>query len=136
MGAPFKRQGRSLRGIDCLGLLLSVAEDLGLYDRRGAFFLRSDHVVYPRVPDPRLIQNICAERLELVAGSPIPGDVLTFRSACERAHLAIASSIGPSLGMIHAAEMRPLCRVVEHVIDDKWRWRILNVFRIPLQRFS
>ena len=48
VGMPFRAQGRGIPGnryaaIDCGGLLVCVGEDLGLIDKNGVPFLRSDY---------------------------------------------------------------------------------------------
>lgn len=55
-----------------------------------------------------------------------PGDVLSIRYARER-HVAIASELYGHLAMIHADNS--IGRIVEHPMDDRWKRRVVAVWR-------
>ena len=121
-GTPFRHQGR-VRGmaVDCAGLLVGVARDLGLseYDVDG----------YPRVPDGITLQAILrAQLVEIDIDTARPGDVLLFGFYRHAQHLGIITRIDP-MYLIHAYE--PQRRVVEHRVDTLWRRRVRGVYRFP-----
>ncbi len=123
LGTPFRHQGRVPgRGLDCVGLALVVARELGLsaYDWTG----------YPRLPQPRLLfahavrAGFRRKPVERAAG----GDLLVMRFHDDPCHVAIATE--GACGVIHACARRG--RVVEHRLDRRWRARIVDCFVFPL----
>ena len=123
LGTPFHHQGRVPgRGLDCVGLAVVVAHDLGLsaYDWTG----------YPRLPQPRLLFAHAARAgfrrkpVERAAG----GDLLVMRFHADPCHVAIATE--DARGIVHACARRG--RVVEHRLDRRWRERIVGCFLFPL----
>ena len=121
-GTPFVHQGRVCgRAVDCAGLLVGVAKDLGLsdYDLDG----------YPRVPDGVTLQAILrAELVSVAIDQARVGDVLLFGFYRHAQHLGIITRVDP-MYIIHAHE--PNNGVVEHRIDDRWRRRVRGAFRFP-----
>lgn len=70
LGVPFHHQGRTASGLDCIGLIVLVAQDLGIptdLDQRD----------YPRRPDGRLLRLLRSACPEVE--SPAPGAILLFR---------------------------------------------------------
>ena len=129
LGFPMRHQGR-LSALDCVGLVLAVAEDLELVDIRGVPIRRNDYLQYGPQPVNAFVHDECARRL-LACPTPIgPGDVLTLRVPLIPCHVAIVSEIpGQGLGIIHAyAESQ---NVVEHRLDEAWRNRIVGAFSFP-----
>jgi cell wall-associated NlpC family hydrolase len=108
-------QGRNRAGIDCIGLVIAVAHDLGISTY--------DITDYGRIPDGRRLRNEMARQLQSVGRRPaLAGDVLLMRFERTPIHAGIATGGG----MIHAyANMR---RVVEHRIDATWWGRVVEVF--------
>lgn len=129
LGAPFLHQGRSARGLDCVGLLVLVARRLGLRYR--------DSTTYGRCPNPRQLTDAlsasCVRVDDPALVSPPeeiwkqarPGDVVAFWIA--RAGLPQHVAIRTERGMLHTwANVR---RVVEHGMTDHWRERVHSVWR-------
>jgi cell wall-associated NlpC family hydrolase len=125
LGVPVKHQGRNPAvALDCVGYCRQYLMDLG--------YQIADRADYSRDPDGTL-------RLEVsrALGNPIatgsgawrsvqPGDVLSIRYARER-HVAIASELYGQLAMIHADNS--IGRIVEHPMDDRWKRRVVAVWR-------
>jgi hypothetical protein len=141
LGTPIRHQGRRKGphgAVDCIGLLLCVGEDLGIVDKHGVPTRRTDYLNYLPVPGDRFVHEECVKRLIQKSGAPEPGDVITLRVPMLPCHLAIVSSLQGSIGMIHATTSRgsrdPRSqhgKVVEHILDGNWRWRIEGVFAVP-----
>lgn len=119
LGTPWHHQGRVKGvGVDCAGVVLGVARDLGLSE--------FDMTGYGHRPNSRELQELCHSHM-----TPVPvaearlGDVLLIEVDNQPQHLAIVSDVG----MIHA--FAPLRRVVEHRLDDAWTARIVAAFRMP-----
>jgi cell wall-associated NlpC family hydrolase len=114
LGVRWHHQGRNRAGLDCIGLVIVVAKDLGLsdYDIDG----------YGRVPDGKSLRATMCEQMDLLKRDPLPGDVLLFAFQRNPLHTAIVTDTG----MIHAfANAR---KVVEHGFDDTWRKRLVCAF--------
>lgn len=122
-----------MQALDCIGLVLSVAEDLELRDRAGARILRRDYLHYARQPSGSLLEEECARRLlELPSADPsqlVPGTVVTLRMRAGLCHGAIVTEVLGAPGLIHAHAA--VGKVAEHGIDQAWQRRITAVFRFP-----
>jgi cell wall-associated NlpC family hydrolase len=129
----FHHQGRAKGkngGLDCVGLVLCVAEDLGIKDVQGVEFKRGDYPDYSPQPVGRFVHEECRRRLVLKSVKDMkPGDVVTMRIPTDPCHAAIISEHGGVLYMIHAYQGTERC--VEHVLSHQWRNRIVGVFSFP-----
>lgn len=128
VGTPWRHQGRSEAGIDCAGLPIAIAKELGLADVRVSG--------YGRQPDGRTLRSICRRYMRPVEVSEMsPGDVVTMRfpGAVDESHLAVVvDHPRRGLGIVHALNAKDgRGRVVEHGLDDAWRSRITAVYRLP-----
>lgn len=121
IGTPFVHQGRLCGvGIDCAGLVLGVAADLGM---------RAVEVSgYGRSPDEDRFRSIVREHLDMIAWPEVlPGDVLTFQFVAEQ-HLAIVATVSPC-AIVHAFEKVGRC--VEQPLDAVWLRRLRGCYRFP-----
>lgn len=119
---PFRHRGRSMRGVDCIGLLVVALEMVGrpVADRR----------VYGRSPEADLLR----EALVAEFGAPIHksqlqvGDIVTMQWNGRPQHVGLVTDyLLGGLGLIHADVS--LGRVVEHRLADPWPRRIIEGFR-------
>lgn len=129
IGTRFHHQGRLKKtdnhkgGIDCLGLLIGVAQELNLP------FTECDETGYSHYPDTKKLRQKLASILqEIPTESMQEGDVLLLNIDGNPQHLAIVSELSHELAIIHA--YAPARSVVEHVLDNWWRKQIVAVFRI------
>lgn len=139
IGTQFHHQGRLKRtsahrgGVDCLGLLVGVAHELGLKDAHGHLLEIFDERDYSHQPDSVRLQ----EKLKQLM-TPMPheqmraGDVVLMNVGQEPQHLGIITKYNAGgsyvAGLLHAyAQARG---VVEHALDEAWRARIVQVYRI------
>lgn len=137
LGMPYAHQGRGTRAIDCIGIALCVAEDLGLIDKEGNRFHRKMYSNYPRMPLGEELQKACIKHLVVKSletpsnlNDILPGDVLTMRVPTLITHLAIVSDVNGDKGIIHSYNgVRE--KVIEHRIDIRWLRRIAGVFSFP-----
>jgi cell wall-associated NlpC family hydrolase len=114
LGCRWHHQGRSRAGVDCIGLVIKVAQALNL----STF----DIIDYSRQPDPATMRALLAEHMQPVTNPQI-GDVLLMRFEKEPQHVAIVTDIG----IIHAyAQVR---RVVEHRLDSVWQGRVVGAYQ-------
>lgn len=137
LGTPLRHQGR-FRALDCVGLVLAVADELALTDIHGKPIKRADYVNYSAQPVDGAVQDEIAYRLivsavspdlEALAASLQPGDVVTLRVPLIPCHVGIVSTITGRPGLIHAYSTAR--KVVEHRFDATWLRRVAGVFRFP-----
>ncbi len=124
MGVPFLHQGRDRSGIDCVGALAY------------AFDYKGDIPAYSRDP----VNGELERELERIFGEPIytkppldfayqVGDVLSIQFVGPTRHVALVADyvIKPHLSMTHTSAS--VGKVVEHISDQKWRRRVVKVWR-------
>jgi hypothetical protein len=123
-GTPWRHLGRSTTGLDCIGLVLLAAREVGL--------VLPDPAPYEREPQgTRLLDGILAHAARVA--SPAPGDVLLFRMGLYGGHVGIASE-HPAwrvLACIHA--YAPHRRVVEQPLQGELATAVIGAFRLPSQ---
>ena len=117
LGTKFHHQGRKKgAGVDCIGLVVGVAQELGLQVE--------DKTDYGREPNNFELQNGLEKQLrkcELKIGA-----VALFKIDKEPQHVGIISDYGDGFGLIHAyAQSR---KVVEHNLDELWRGRLVGCY--------
>lgn len=128
---PFLDKGRRMgQGVDCVGLVLCVAEDLGIKDRDGVPLLRTDYTDYPRQPNDSFVHETCVKRLERQApGSPFtPGSVVSLRVPTFPCHVGIIAEREDILYLIHAYDSgHRKCN--EIIFDIGWMRRVVGIFK-------
>jgi len=116
IGTPFHHQARVKGvGIDCAGLLICVARELGLqhYDVQG----------YSKVPSGSAFERHLAANLDEISAIE-PGCILLMAFDSDPQHVAICTS---ETSIVHAYfEVR---KCVEHDLDAAWRSRIRRIYR-------
>ena len=116
LGTPYHHQGRVKGvGIDCIGLLVCVARELGIqvHDIEG----------YSRFPDGHTILEELPKCLDAVE-TPVPGDILVFWF--DRPELPGHAGIQTDVGVIHTYTVSK--KVVEHTLNKVWMRRICASF--------
>lgn len=123
LGTPYHHQGR-LKGVgcDCAGIVIGVADRIG--------FKAKDMYGYSDSPNStRLLELLASQGIRVPKERMQPGDVLLMRIRRDPQHLAILVNGPNGYNMVHSYST--IGRVVEHSLDDKWRKRIVAVFRFP-----
>lgn len=120
IGTRFIHTGRNEHGLDCAGLVIKVAHALGL----SAF----DFTCYTRHPDGFTMRMLCDEHMER-ADDTQPGNVALIRFFKQPQHLGIIGDypVPGYVSLIHAHK----AGVVEHILDQAWRQRIVQIYRLP-----
>ncbi|HKW82999.1 MAG TPA: NlpC/P60 family protein [Burkholderiaceae bacterium] len=123
LGVRWHHQGRSRAGVDCAGLVVCVAHDLGLSE-----FDTSD---YGRLPNGDTMRSLLREHCtELRADALAPGLVALMRFDGEPQHMGIvADYVHGGHSIVHALAQRRC--VVEHRLDELWRRRIVALYALP-----
>jgi len=115
-GTRWQHQGRSERGVDCVGLLILAAEEAGIIIEAERNYRRTPN-------DGRLAYLLDKYCVRLPKAEPAQaGDIIAIRHEAEPQHVAIvteATRWGPKI--IHANGNEQMGgAVVEHLLDDRW----------------
>lgn len=131
IGVRFAHQGRSPLGLDCLGLLILVAQRLDLkFGGKPAIELDVPH--YGARPDIALLKAKLDGHLVAIEAKQVgAGDIVLLKVMGSPQHLALLSDypMAGELGMIHA--YAPARQVVEHRYDRHWRNNLYAAYRLP-----
>jgi cell wall-associated NlpC family hydrolase len=119
LDCPWRHQGRSRDGIDCVGLVIAVGRAIG----EGADWLEQPYQTFPPEHQVRAVLDAHLTRL---GGEPEPGDVALLRWRRTPNHLAIVTDGAEPFALLHAYRM--IGRVCEHRADSYWRERIVATY--------
>ncbi len=126
IGSPWIHQGRSPEaGIDCLGVLLFVAEDLG-------YIKDFDFHVYRREPDGfTLINELRKHLIEIPVSEALNGDILVLRMAGEKLprHIGIITKGEREYMLVHALDDTSQRKTIEEPLR-KWEKYKTHAFRM------
>ena len=119
VGTPYFFQGRNKDpGIDCIGVPIWVASQLGLGNL--------NRLDYTRVPDGTMqqkIADVCPEWFLT------PGALVVLKIEAFPHHCGIVSRYMDGLGLIHAWDIAMV--VAEHRLTQDWRDRIVGCYKLP-----
>jgi len=126
IGVPFRHQGRTVEGVDCAGLVVLIARNLGLAE--------ADVSGYNRRPGKvggERIEQVCERYMHSLDPRYMsPGDVGLFQFVGRPWHMAVLADYGlGDLAMIHAYE--PAGAVIETRLDAAWRARLVAAYALP-----
>lgn len=128
VGTPFVHQGRVPHaGLDCIGVLASVATALALPHQ--------DFTAYKRVPK----HSVLSTHLERSGCTPVPrdamepGHIVTFWYQIEGVenHVGILAQVEEEERMTIVHALASSGAVVEHDFGSFWRKRLMNVWSLP-----
>lgn len=135
LGTRFHHQGRLKKnathkgGVDCLGLLIGVANELDLRTSQGMPLSHFDETDYTHAPDQaKLYGRLCGVLNHIPQSGINPGDVLLLEIDGRSQHLGIAGELMGQISLIHA--YAPARAVVEHCLDAYWKSKVKAAFRI------
>lgn len=118
LGVPFHHQGRNQHGIDCIGLLVKVAEGVGAW--------HEDFISYKRFPGKTtLIPHLAKSVDQVIDRFQEPGDILVFWVM--KPEWPQHAGIMTYRGIIHTDAS--LGRVVEHSLDSNALGKLHSVWQ-------
>lgn len=122
LDTPYQHQARLKGvGVDCAGLIIGVANELGISD----FNIST----YGKQPEPVKMGEYLDSYLDRVPiGQLREGDILWLRVE-DPQHLAIVTSMSPRIMIIHAFAFLPVQKCVEHGAGKYWQDRITACYR-------
>ena len=128
LDTPFHHQA-SVKGVgcDCIGLIKGVGVALGLVDYDPASPVAQAFGNYSMLPNSRRMREGLATWLVPIAVADTTlADILFMAWGREPQHVAIITD----KGIIHSNS--GVGKVVEHVLDESWRRRIVAAYRYPV----
>jgi len=126
VGTPFQHQGRSKEGCDCIAPTLDITQMLKMENIQ-------DWPKYGRLPaGPRLYKTAQKNLIEINKNSYQPGDVVFMTwGKHDPHHIAIIVTMADgNIGIIHSSSQ--IGKVVEHILDPRWKKKIVCAFRFPI----
>lgn len=123
VGIDYRFRGRDRFGIDCVGLLILVAERFGVPYR--------DSRKYPPHPPAGLLTKVLMNNMVLVPlECVVPGNVVSFwlrrPDAVVHAGILVAEN-----RIVHVLSRDSIGKVVEHGLDDRWLGRRADAYAFP-----
>lgn len=142
LGTSFHHQGRlkktatSSGGVDCIGLVIGVMQELNLTDATGKKLADYDNTNYSMNPDGYVLKAAIERHFDTIEISNIqPGDLLLFRFQRNPQHVGFVSDLpGGNLGVIHCYSS--IGKVVEHHLTEKWRKLIVAAYRFKPEHLA
>ncbi|MDA0780790.1 MAG: NlpC/P60 family protein [Rickettsiales bacterium] len=132
IGTRFHHQGRVKKssndkgGVDCIGLILGVAEAVGI-THNGISYYNYDKREYAKVPDnDRLKLSFQKYLKEIDTADVKSGDILMFKFDKEPQHVGFVVKEKKYINLIHCYMQAR--GVVEHRLDEYWKNRIVTAF--------
>jgi NlpC/P60 family putative phage cell wall peptidase len=121
---PYQHQARCKgAGVDCIGLIVGVAKELGLS--------QADAHCYGRIPSGNALVAALQQHAVPIAPSAawLPGQILLIRFDAEPQHVAILADMAGQQTMLHAYSNAGY--VTEHRLADVWRARVMARYDFP-----
>lgn len=134
LGTKYHHQGRLKKsegcsgGVDCIGLVICIADELKICDNKGVALSKYDNICYST--EPKDLGSYIGSHLTEV---PIPemsiGDILLFKFWKEPQHVGILSNYSEEIfGIIHCNSSSG--SVVEQPLSRAWMRMISNVYSL------
>ncbi len=135
LGTRYHHQGRLKKsaagpgGVDCIGLIVGVADELALQDGTGNPLSQADETDYSMYPERgRLVRCIEKHLRPIPLDRMTEGDVLLFRTFNDPQHVGLLTYYPTGgLGIIHCNTSAG--RVVEQPLSDTWRRMLTHAYR-------
>lgn len=122
LGVPFRHQGRTRAGVDCVGLLVCVAREMGIRARDVTGYTRE-------AKGMGFLEHFRGQMAEVPVISAQAGDVLIFVETVYPCHTGILSQRHGVAHLIHAHA--PRRKVIEEPFAGEWRRKVRFAFRFP-----
>lgn len=135
LGTKYHHQGRLKKsdrcsgGVDCIGLVIGIINELNICDEHGCTLSKYDRTDYSMSPQmAQLSETIGSHLMPIEHNDMKIGDVLLFKFWKEPQHVGIVSDYPTGgLGIIHC-NSNSSC-VVEQPLSETWSRMITNVYR-------
>lgn len=122
VGTPFRHQGRSAQGVDCVGLLVCIARALNLpHDDVTGYTRRAEGMGF--------LEHFRGQLVEISLASACAGDVLVFVETVYPCHTALLTERHGIPHLIHAHA--PRRKIIEEPYATAWQAKARFAFRFP-----
>ncbi len=122
LGTPFRHQGRTPDGLDCVGLLIAIARALNLPHEDITGYTR-------RATGMGFLEHFRAHLTEIPLSQASPADVLIFVETIYPCHTGLLSQRHGVAHLIHAHA--PRRSVIEEPYLGEWPAKARFAFRFP-----
>jgi cell wall-associated NlpC family hydrolase len=120
LGVPWRHQGRTRAGVDCVGLIALVARDLAISTY--------DYTSYGRRAHGQAFVHHLAENMDaLRVAEAQPGDVLVFADQAYPCHCGFLTEKFEQPHLLHSHATRR--KVIEEPYIGEWPARVRFAFR-------
>lgn len=135
LGTKYHHQGRLKKsargngGVDCIGLVIGIIDEIGIQDGDGNSLVAADETNYSMHPENgRLVKSIQQHLREVPKDEMRVGDVLLFKTFKDPQHVGLLSEY-PSggAGLIHCNSSAG--KVVEQPLTETWERMLTHVYR-------
>lgn len=117
IGTPFRHQGRTKWGLDCVGLIIKVAHDLNITD--------FDYTNYTEIPDSKEMRYYLNKYMfRIPTNMQQAGDIFYMSFTKTPQHLAIYTSTNT---IIHSASV--FKGVIEQSFSKYWKSKTKEIYR-------
>jgi cell wall-associated NlpC family hydrolase len=122
-GVRWEHMGRTVHGLDCVGLIVIVCATLGISDY--------DLDTYPREPKSSEFLDHFTKGggTRIPINAALPGDLMLFREGRYPCHVAFLSERDGLATIIHAHATRRM--VLEEVLIREWLVKRVAAVRLP-----
>lgn len=128
LGTPFKHRGRSIKNLDCVGLLVMVAREIGMP--------HTDLKVYGREPTGNTLRDMLRANFGMPVDRPAEIDDVVTMQLYGQAAMGHAGIIAPhpyGQGLIHTAAKPGPDKVVVQRMDGRLKAMIREVYEWPVK---
>lgn len=126
-----KKSSRGPGGVDCIGLVIGVIDELGIQDGEGNPLSQHDEFNYSMYPERgRLVGSISKYLREVPSEQMREGDVLLFKFFNDPQHVGLLTHYPTGgFGLIHCTSSS--AQVVEQPFSGGLRRMLTHVYRFP-----
>ena len=135
IGTKYHHQGRLKKsdkcngGVDCIGLVIGVADELAICDDKNKLLSQYDQIGYSMHPEgEKLALSIGAHLSSVELAKMKVGDILLFKFWKDPQHVGILSEHPTGgFGLIHCNSTSSA--VIEQPLSETWKRMITHVYR-------
>ncbi len=131
-----KKSSRGNGGVDCIGLIIGIIDELGIQDGNGNSLVAADETNYSMYPEQgRLIRSIQQHLRKVPIEKMAVGDILLFKTFHDPQHVGLLTqypSGGP--GLIHCNSSAGM--VVERPFSMAWVKMLTHVYRFKKKQLK
>lgn len=119
IGTRWLHQGRNRQGVDCVGLVVVAAADVGIQVQDAEGYRRTAH--------KEVFLKHIRDQTEFIP-QPEPGCIGIFRDGTQPCHVAIFGTMYDKLSLIHANGI--VGKVVEELFIHEWPQALIETRKI------